>query len=174
MTKPRVLISDSMSSQAGTIFEERGVEVVQSSKLSEAELFDTIGDFDGLAIRSSTKVTEQLLEHATNLKVVGRAGIGVDNVDVPACTRRGIVVMNTPLGNAITTAEHAMGMMLSLARHIPQASSSTRAGKWEKSKFMGVELTARPDRRRKYRLHRRQQGNRLRAQGAGLRPFPHR
>ena len=141
MTKPRVLISDSMSSQAVTIFEERGVEVVQSSKLSEAELFDTISDFDGLAIRSSTKVTEQLLEHATNLKVVGRAGIGVDNVDVPACTRRGIVVMNTPLGNAITTAEHAMAMMLALARHIPQATSSTRAGKWEKSRFMGVELT---------------------------------
>ena len=140
-TRPRVLISDSMSSQAVAVFEDRGVEVVQSSKLSEAELFEMIGEFDGLAIRSSTKVTEQLLEHATRLKVVGRAGIGVDNVDVPACTRRGIVVMNTPLGNAITTAEHAMAMMLSLARHIPQATSSTRAGKWEKSRFMGVELT---------------------------------
>ena len=141
MTKPSVLISDSMSSQAVSIFEERGVDVVQSSKLSEAELFEMIGDFDGLAIRSSTKVTPQLLEHAKNLKVVGRAGIGVDNVDVPACTRRGIVVMNTPLGNAITTAEHAMAMMLALARHIPQANSSTHAGKWEKSRFMGVELT---------------------------------
>ena len=141
MTKPRVLISDSMSSQAVAIFEERGVEVVQSSKLSEAELFDMIGDFDGLALRSSTKVTEELLQHAERLKVVGRAGIGVDNVDVPACTKRGVVVMNTPLGNAITTAEHTMAMMLSLARHIPQASSSTRAGKWEKSRFMGVELT---------------------------------
>ena len=107
-TKPRVLISDSMSSQAVTIFEERGVEVVQSSKLSESELLDMIGDFDGLAIRSSTRVTEALLERATRLKVVGRAGIGVDNVDVPACTRRGVVVMNTPLGNAITTAEHTM------------------------------------------------------------------
>ncbi|MCP4874722.1 MAG: phosphoglycerate dehydrogenase [Gammaproteobacteria bacterium] len=141
MTKPRVLISDSMSSQAVTIFEERGVEVVQSSKLTEAELFDMIGEFDGLAIRSSTKVTAELLEHAKNLKVVGRAGIGVDNVDVPTCTKRGVVVMNTPLGNAITTAEHAMAMMLSLARHIPQANSSTHAGKWEKSRFMGVELT---------------------------------
>ena len=141
MTKPRVLISDSMSSQAVTVFEDRGVEVVQSSKLSEAELCEMIGEFDGLAIRSSTKVTAELLEHADNLKVVGRAGIGVDNVDVPACTRRGIVVMNTPLGNAITTAEHAMAMMLALARHIPQANISTHQGKWEKSRFMGVELT---------------------------------
>ena len=141
MTKPRVLISDSMSSQAVAIFEERGIEVVQSSKLNEAELLAMIGDFDGLAIRSSTNVTEELLENASNLKVVGRAGIGVDNVDVPACTRRGVVVMNTPLGNAITTAEHAMAMMLALARHIPQANSSTHAGKWEKSRFMGVELT---------------------------------
>ena len=139
--KPRVLISDSMSSQAATIFEERGLEVVQSSKLSESELLDMIGDFDGLAIRSSTRVTEALLDRATRLKVIGRAGIGVDNVDVPACTRRGVVVMNTPLGNAITTAEHAMAMMLSLARHIPQANSSTLEGKWEKSRFMGVELT---------------------------------
>ncbi len=141
MSKPKVLISDSMSSQARVIFEERGVEVVQPGKLTEAELLDMIGEFDGLAIRSSTRVTQQLLDVATNLKVVGRAGIGVDNVDVPACTRRGIVVMNTPLGNAITTAEHAMAMMLSLARHIPQANSSTHAGKWEKSRFMGVELT---------------------------------
>jgi D-3-phosphoglycerate dehydrogenase len=106
MTKPRVLISDSMSSQAVGVFEDRGVDVVASSKLSETELLDTIGDFDGLAIRSSTNVTNELLERATRLKVVGRAGIGVDNVDVPACTRRGVVVMNTPLGNAITTAEH--------------------------------------------------------------------
>ena len=141
MTRPKVLISDSMSSQAVAVFEERGVEVVQSSKLTEAELFEMIGEFEGLAIRSSTKVSAELLEHASNLKVVGRAGIGVDNVDVPACTKRGVVVMNTPLGNAITTAEHAMAMMLSLARHIPQANSSTRAGKWEKSRFMGVELT---------------------------------
>lgn len=141
MTKPRVLISDSMSSQAVSVFEDRGLEVVNSSKLSEAELCDTIGDFEGLAIRSSTRVSAELLEHATRLKAVGRAGIGVDNVDVPACTKRGIVVMNTPLGNAITTAEHAMAMMLALARHIPQANSSTHAGKWEKSRFMGIELT---------------------------------
>ena len=141
MDKPRVLISDSMSSQAVTIFDERGIDVVQPGKLNDSELADMIGEFDGLAIRSATKVTEALLERAPRLKVVGRAGIGVDNVDVPACTRRGIVVMNTPLGNAITTAEHAMAMMLALARHIPQANLSTHAGKWEKSKFMGIELT---------------------------------
>ncbi len=141
MSKPKVLISDSMSTQAVSAFQDRGVDVVQSSKLSETELSDMIGEFDGLAIRSATKVTEHLLEQAHKLKVVGRAGIGVDNVDVPACTRRGVVVMNTPFGNAITTAEHAMAMMLSLARHIPQANSSTHQGKWEKSRFMGVELT---------------------------------
>ncbi len=141
MTTPKVLISDSMSSQALAIFQERGIEVVQPGKLSEAELFDIIGEFEGLAIRSSTHVSAETLQHAGKLKVVGRAGIGVDNVDVPACTRRGVVVMNTPLGNAITTAEHAMAMMLSLARHIPQASSSTHAGKWEKSRFMGMELS---------------------------------
>ncbi len=139
--KPRVLISDSMSSQAVTVFEERGIDVVSSGKLNEAELLDMIGDFDGLAIRSSTKVTEELLKRAGRLKAVGRAGIGVDNVDVPACTRQGVVVMNTPLGNAITTAEHAMAMMLALARHIPQANRSTHEGKWEKSRFMGIELT---------------------------------
>ena len=101
MSKPRVLISDSMSSQALTVFEDRGVEAVQAGKLSNEELFDMIGDFDGLAIRSATKVTPELLEHAKNLKVVGRAGIGVDNVDLAACTKNGVVVMNTPFGNAI-------------------------------------------------------------------------
>lgn len=141
MDKPRVLISDSMSSLAVGVFEDRGVEVVQSAKLSVEELMDTIGDFDGLAIRSSTNVTAELLKNAKRLKVVGRAGIGVDNVDVPSCTARGVIIMNTPFGNAITTAEHAMAMMLSLARHIPQASQSTHEGKWEKSKFMGIELT---------------------------------
>lgn len=141
MAKPRVLISDSMSSLAVGVFEDRGVEVVSSSKLSVEELTDMIGEFDGLAIRSSTNVTPELLAKANKLKVVGRAGIGVDNVDVPACTAGGVVVMNTPFGNAITTAEHAMAMMLSLARHIPQANQSTHEGKWEKSKFMGIELT---------------------------------
>jgi len=141
MDKPRVLIADTMSSLALSTFEERGIEVVRPGKLSVEELHDMIGDFDGLAVRSATKVTPAMLEHAKRLKVVGRAGIGVDNIDVPACTAQGIVVMNTPFGNAITTAEHAMAMMLSLARHIPQANASTVAGKWEKSRFMGVELT---------------------------------
>ncbi len=141
MTKPRVLISDTMSSLAAAHFESVGVEVVQSAKLSPTELAATIQDFDGLAMRSSTKVTAELLQHAKRLKVVGRAGIGVDNIDVPACTAAGVVVMNTPFGNAITTAEHAMAMMLALARHIPQANQSTQEGKWEKSRFMGMELT---------------------------------
>jgi D-3-phosphoglycerate dehydrogenase len=139
--KPKVLIADAMSSLALAVFEERGIEAIHPGKVSEQELFDMVGDFDGIALRSSTQITEELLGHATKLKVVGRAGIGVDNVDVPACTKRGVVVMNTPFGNAITTAEHAMAMMLSLARHIPQANQSTHEGKWEKSKFMGMELT---------------------------------
>jgi D-3-phosphoglycerate dehydrogenase len=139
--KPKVLIADTMSSLALAVFEERGIEAINPGKLSKQELFDMVGEFDGIALRSSTQITEELLSHATNLKVVGRAGIGVDNVDVPACTKRGVVVMNTPFGNAITTAEHAMAMMLSLARHIPQANQSTHEGKWEKSKFMGMELT---------------------------------
>jgi D-3-phosphoglycerate dehydrogenase len=130
-----------MSSQALAVFEDRGIEAVQSAKLSVEELMDTIEGFDGLAIRSATRVTAELLERAKNLKVVGRAGIGVDNIDIMACTKNGVVVMNTPSGNAITTAEHAMAMMLSLARHIPQANSSTQASKWEKSRFMGMELT---------------------------------
>ena len=141
MSKPKVLIADSMSSLAITIFEDRGIDAVQPGKLSVEELLDTIGDYDGLTVRSATQVNAELLERADKLKVVGRAGIGIDNIDIHACTKRGIVVMNTPFGNAITTAEHAMAMMLSLARHIPQANESTQEGKWEKSRFMGMELT---------------------------------
>ncbi len=141
MTDVKVLISDPMSSQAMSAFEARGIEVVQSGKLGEAELIDIIPEFDGLAVRSATRVNESVLAAASRLKVVGRAGIGVDNVDVAACTARGIVVMNTPMGNAITTAEHALAMMFALARHIPQANATTHAGAWAKSKYMGVELT---------------------------------
>ena len=141
IAKPKVLIADTMSSLALAVFEERGIEAITPGKLSKQELFDMVGEFDGIALRSSTQITEELLGSAPNVKVVGRAGIGVDNVDVAACTKRGVVVMNTPFGNAITTAEHAMAMMLSLARHIPQANQSTHEGKWEKSKFMGMELT---------------------------------
>ncbi|MBT3931748.1 MAG: phosphoglycerate dehydrogenase, partial [Rhodospirillaceae bacterium] len=139
---PKVLISDKMSDRAKEIFVERGVEVDVTTGLSEEELIAIIGDYDGLAIRSATKATAKVLEAATNLKVIGRAGIGVDNIDRDAATARGIVVMNTPFGNAITTAEHAIAMMMALARQIPEANKSTQEGKWEKSRFMGVELTA--------------------------------
>ncbi|MBT5943611.1 MAG: phosphoglycerate dehydrogenase, partial [Rhodospirillaceae bacterium] len=139
---PKVLISDKMSDRAKEIFVERGVEVDVTTGQSEEELIAIIGDYDGLAIRSATKATAKVLEAATNLKVIGRAGIGVDNIDRDAATARGIVVMNTPFGNAITTAEHAIAMMMALARQIPEANKSTQEGKWEKSRFMGVELTA--------------------------------
>src|SRR5579884_2908193 len=138
---PSVLISDKLSPAAVKIFKDRGITVDVKTGLSPAELRNIIAEYDGLAVRSTTKVTKELLEAATNLKVVGRAGIGVDNVDVKAATARGIVVMNTPHGNSITTAEHAIAMMFALARQIPEASASTRAGKWEKNRFMGVELT---------------------------------
>ncbi len=138
---PKVLISDSMSPLAKEIFESRGIVVDEITGLKPAELKAIIGKYDGLAIRSSTKVTADILSTATNLKVVGRAGIGVDNVDIPAATARGVVVMNTPFGNSITTAEHAIAMIFALARDLPTASASTHAGKWEKNRFMGVEVT---------------------------------
>jgi D-3-phosphoglycerate dehydrogenase len=139
---PRVLISDKLSPAAVAIFKERGVHVDVRPGLDKDELANIIGEYDGLAIRSNTKVTAKLLEKATRLKVVGRAGIGVDNVDIPAATARGVIVMNTPFGNSITTAEHAIAMMFALAREIPAADASTQAGKWEKNRFMGVEITA--------------------------------
>ncbi len=137
----RVLISDKMDPRAAAIFRERGIDVDEKPGLSPDELKAIIGDYDGLAIRSATKATKALLEAATNLKVVGRAGIGVDNVDIPAATARGVVVMNTPFGNSITTAEHAIALMFALARQLPEADASTQAGKWEKNRFMGVEVT---------------------------------
>ena len=139
---PRVLISDELSPAAVQIFHDHGVAVDVKPGLTKDELEKIIGQYDGLAIRSATKVTEKLLEKAVNLKVIGRAGIGVDNVDIKAATAKGIIVMNTPFGNSITTAEHAITLMLALARQIPSADRSTQAGKWEKSKFMGVEITA--------------------------------
>ena len=140
---PRVLVSDELSETAVQIFRDRGVEVDFQPKLGKdkEKLAEIIGNYDGLAIRSATKATEKLIAAATNLKVIGRAGIGVDNVDIPAASRRGIIVMNTPFGNSITTAEHAIAMMFAVARQLPMADSSTQAGKWEKSKFMGVEIT---------------------------------
>ena len=139
---PRVLVSDKLSETAVQIFRDRGIAVDYLPDLGKDKdaLLTAIPLYDGLAIRSATKVTRKILEAATKLKVVGRAGIGVDNVDIPAASSRGIVVMNTPFGNAITTAEHALAMMMALARQIPEANSSTHAGKWEKNRFMGVEL----------------------------------
>jgi D-3-phosphoglycerate dehydrogenase len=139
---PKVLISDALSPAAVAIFKDRGLAVEFQPNLGKDKdkLAETINGFDGLAIRSATKVTAKMLDKATNLKVIGRAGIGVDNVDIPAATARGIIVMNTPFGNSITTAEHAITLMLSLARQIPEADASTRAGKWEKNKFLGVEM----------------------------------
>ena len=139
---PRVLISDALSPAAVQIFKDRGIEVDFQPALGKdkEKLAAIIGNYDGLAIRSATKVSAKILEQAKNLKVIGRAGIGVDNVDIPAATARGIIVMNTPFGNSITTAEHAISLMLALARQIPEADTSTRAGKWEKNKFMGVEI----------------------------------
>ena len=140
---PKVLISDKLSDAAIQIFRDRGIEVDFRPELGKDKdaLAAAIGAYDGLAIRSATKVTEKLLEHATNLKVVGRAGIGTDNVDKAAASKKGVIVMNTPYGNMITTAEHAIALMFAVARQIPEASASTHAGKWEKSRFMGVELT---------------------------------
>src|SRR5712672_1146049 len=129
MSKPKVLISDALSPAAVQIFKDRGIDVDFQPNLGKDKdkLAEIIGNYDGLAIRSATKATAKILEKATRLKVIGRAGISV---------------MNTPFGNSITTAEHAITLMLALAREIPQADASTQAGKWEKNRFMGVEITA--------------------------------
>ena len=140
---PKVLVSDALSDAAVQIFTDNGVEVDFQPTLGKdpQKLLSVIKDYDGLAIRSATKVTAEVLAAATNLKVIGRAGIGVDNVDIPQASARGVVVMNTPFGNSITTAEHAIAMLFSVARQIPAADASTQAGKWEKSKFLGTEIT---------------------------------
>ncbi|MGC1302809.1 MAG: phosphoglycerate dehydrogenase [Caulobacteraceae bacterium] len=139
---PRVLIADKLSPAAIAIFKERGVDADVRTGLKKDELLAIIGDYDGLAVRSATKADKDVLAAARRMKVIGRAGIGVDNVDIPAATAAGIVVMNTPFGNSITTAEHAIAMMFALARQLPAADASTQAGKWEKNRFMGVELYA--------------------------------
>ncbi|MDX2258753.1 MAG: phosphoglycerate dehydrogenase [Hyphomicrobiaceae bacterium] len=142
MPAPKVLISDALSETAVAIFRDRGIDVTFDPDLGKDKdrLAAMIGAFDGLAVRSATKVTEKVLAAATRLKVVGRAGIGVDNVDLKAATAKGVIVMNTPYGNSITTAEHAIAMLMALARQIPEANASTHAGKWEKARFMGVEV----------------------------------
>jgi D-3-phosphoglycerate dehydrogenase len=139
---PKVLISDELSAAAVDIFRARGLEVDVKTGLKKAELLDIIGGYDGLAVRSATKADKDVIAAAKNLKVIGRAGIGVDNIDIPAATAKGVVVMNTPFGNAITTAEHAIALMFAAARQIGAADASTQAGKWEKNRFNGVELYA--------------------------------
>ena len=139
---PRVLIADELSPAAVAIFKDRGVQVDVKTGLTKEQLIEIIDQYDGLAVRSATKPNKDVIAAAKKLKVIGRAGIGVDNVDIPAATAAGIVVMNTPFGNSITTAEHAIAMMFALARELPQADLSTQAGKWEKNRFMGVELYA--------------------------------
>jgi len=141
---PRVLVSDKLSETAVQIFRDRGIDVTFDPAIGKDKdrLLEVIGDYDGLAIRSATKVTEKVLAAAPKLKVIGRAGIGVDNVDIPAASKKGVIVMNTPFGNSITTAEHAIAMMFAVARQVPEANASTHAGKWEKSRFMGVELSS--------------------------------
>ena len=138
---PKVLISDKMDPKAAQIFRERGVEVDEITGKTPDELKAIIGQYDGLAIRSSTKATKDIIDAATNLKVIGRAGIGVDNVDIPYASSKGVVVMNTPFGNSITTAEHAIALMFALARQLPEANAQTQAGLWPKNGFMGVEVT---------------------------------
>jgi D-3-phosphoglycerate dehydrogenase len=139
---PKVLISDELSPAAIDIFKSRGVEVDFKPGLKKPELIEIIGKYDGLAVRSATKADKDVIAAAKNLKVIGRAGIGVDNIDIPAATAKGIVVMNTPFGNSITTAEHAIALMFAAARQLAAADVSTQAGKWEKNRFMGVELYA--------------------------------
>ena len=139
----KVLISDKLSPTAVQIFKDRGLDVDFQPELGKDKqaLAEAIGGYDGIAVRSATKLTEKVLGRANGLKVIGRAGIGVDNIDIEAATAKGIIVMNTPFGNSITTAEHAISLLLALARQIPAADTSTQAGKWEKSRFMGVEIT---------------------------------
>ena len=137
----RILISDSLSAEGIEIFRKTpGIEVDIRTKMTPEELKAAIGDYDALVIRSNTKVTKEVIDCTAKLAVIGRAGIGLDNVDIPAASKKGVVVMNTPGGNAVTTGEHAIAMMLSLARKIPQATASMKAGKWEKNKFMGHEF----------------------------------
>ena len=139
--KFRVLLSDSLAPQGIEILKrDSRIRCDTRTGLSTAQLAEIIPPYDALLIRSSTKVTREIIEHAASLKVIGRAGVGVDNVDLDAATRCGIVVMNSPLGNSVTTAEHTISMMMAMARHIPAANAAVRAGKWERGKFIGIEV----------------------------------
>jgi D-3-phosphoglycerate dehydrogenase / 2-oxoglutarate reductase len=137
----KVLIADKADKLCETVLRDKGLEPIVKTGMTPAELKACIGDYDAIIVRSATTLTRELVEAATKLKAVARAGSGVDNIDVAACSEKGVLVMNTPFGNTVSTGEHAVAMMMALARHIPQANASTHAGKWEKKKFEGVELT---------------------------------
>src|ERR1041384_2575402 len=137
---PRVLIADAMSAAALAIFQQRGIEADVKIGLPKDELLKIVADYDSVAVRSATKITADVIRATKKLKVVGRAGIGVDNINVPTATAAGVIVMNTPQGNSITTAEHTIALMMALARELPAANASTHAGKWEKNRFVGSEL----------------------------------
>jgi D-3-phosphoglycerate dehydrogenase len=140
MNANKILVTDDVSDSGLQPLLDAGIAVEKRLKLSPTELTEALQGCTGLVVRSETKVTSELLESAPNLRVIGRAGVGVDNIDVGAATMRGVVVMNAPDGNTITTAEHTIALLVSLARQIPQANSSLKAGKWERKKFIGVEL----------------------------------
>ena len=136
----KVLAADGVSPKGIEILREAGFEVVVKDKLPAEELLSTIGEFDALIVRSASKVTKEVIEAGKNLKIIGRAGVGVDNIDVPAATARGIIVINSPGGNTIAATEHTMGMMLAMARHVPIANETTQKGEWNRKKYVGVEL----------------------------------
>jgi D-3-phosphoglycerate dehydrogenase len=159
----KILVSDPLSNVGIEIFQNTpGFEVDVRTDLSPTELEEIIGVYHGLSIRSKTKVTWDLLSKAKNLKVVGRAGIGLDNVDIPAASRADVAVMNTPLGNAITTAEHTIALLMSLSRNIPRATATLRNGRWEKKNLRGHEIYKKNpgvDRGGKHRGYRGRQGH---------------
>ncbi len=138
----QVLVSDRLSERAVEVFRRRGIAVDYRPDLGadKEALLSSIGGYDGLVVRSATKVSGKVIGRAARLRVIGRAGIGIDNIDLRSATARGIIVMNTPYGNAVTTAEHTIALMLALARQIPEANASTQSGRWEKERFLGVEL----------------------------------
>lgn len=136
----KVLISDNVDPICKQVFEERDIETVTSTNLSKDELIDEIPKYDGIVVRSGTKVTRDVIEAGKNLKVIGRAGVGVDNIDIEAATANGVIVMNTPDGNTISTAEHTCGMILALSRNIPMAVSKVKSGGWDRKKYMGTEI----------------------------------
>ncbi|MFQ5458199.1 MAG: hydroxyacid dehydrogenase, partial [Myxococcota bacterium] len=138
----RVLVTDKLGEEGLRILKEApGLQVDVKTGLAPGDLAKIVGDYHALAVRSATKVTSDILDAAHNLEAIGRAGIGVDNVDVPAASRLGVVVMNTPEGSAVTTAEHGLALLLTLARRVVAASASMKAGKWDKKRFMGTELS---------------------------------